>query len=404
MKKLLTVITASFMIWGCNSENSPSTGVDQSQENGSAQISVLSGQIGRLAKTVGQVADIEMDRLVITLTAEGEAPIEETFGLSGNGQSQVIHTFNNLTPLKTWTAVATSYDLTNTVIHQGSSNFDVYPGQTNQITLDLEAQYSMLKATFAPITDSVTSLHLLVDGIEVATQAFAPSSTPSAILDWDYLPADGITSQNITMQAKGSYWQVDYTLYEGTIDIVVTPGQDAQYVVTLVWVGPGEPPVGAAEIIVNLGAVGTVEIDGQIEEDPFNPIIPIPTFSAVGFNDAFDPTNWNVSGVANPQMSNSTIGFATNTNQGGGFSASIIIPADGVITFDWTFNVYANGQPNQLNYNDGVNTVQLSTSTGSGSVTGVAVSAGDTFSFSSWGSTSQATHSGSIGNFTFTEN
>lgn len=393
--KFIAIITASLLLWGCNTESNPSS-VKATQEMGAAQITINAQQVGSLAKVR---ADIGLTSLVLTLSAEGETSRVETITISGNGSQTILHPFSDLTPLKTWTVEAVSYDQNSVVIHQGGSTFEVYPGKTSLVTLDLDAKYSMLKATFSPITDSITSLHVLVDGVEVATSSFAAASQAEAVLEYDYLLANAPTTTNIVLHAKGSYWDVDYTLYKGSVDIVVNPGEDTNYEVNLVWVGPGEPPVGAAEITVNLGAVGTVSLDGQIEADPFAPA----EFDVSAFTGAFAPSEWVQTGKYIPSFSESTMAY---NHRAGGVLSTLTIPADGVITFDWAHKVISEGDyvgANSLQYIiNGVGIV-LSTTTTTGSTTGVVVKAGDSFGFGTWASSKRASISGSVSNFTFTE-
>jgi len=398
MRKLLVALAASLTLWGCSNDSSTSSiGAESSIKTGSAQISVKTQQVGRLAK---RVADIEMASMTIELSADGELTIASIVSLSGNGSSQAIVQFDNLAPLKTWTAVATSYDQNGVVIHQGGQAFYVYPDETNQVTLDLNAKYSMLKAEYAPIADSVTSIHLSVDDVEVVNQSFAPGSTPSAILGYDYLEADGITSQNIKMQAKGSYWKKEYTLYEGQVDIVVNPGVDTSYVVVLDWVGPGQPPRGAANITVNLGAIGTVTIDGQIGPDPF---FGGSDYSVLGFLHGFHFTRWGQTGSPTHSIDKDALEYAHSS----GTVTSYIfpVPASGVIAFDYTHNVLNDGGnpgDNILGYKiNGTETV-LASSTNSGSVALINVSADDSFEFIT--RTPNGEISGSITNFVFTQN
>jgi hypothetical protein len=73
---------------------------------GSANITVKVGNVGTMAKRL----DISFSKLIISLSAPGEAAIFDTFPLSGNGQTTISKTYADLVSLKTWTLTANSFD------------------------------------------------------------------------------------------------------------------------------------------------------------------------------------------------------------------------------------------------------------------------------------------------------
>ena len=400
-KKVLTALSTSFLIWGCNSESSTSPTTPESKL-GTAQVSIKSSQVGKLARMATTVADIELVKLILNLSAEGETSISDTTLISGNGATQVIREFNNLTPLKTWTVEATTIDSQDSIIHQGGTSFDVQPAQTTDVTLDLDAKYSMLKAEFNQIRDSVTSLHLFVDAVEVNTTTFASGTNngTSVILDYDYLLADAPAIHDIKMQAQGFLWGLPYTLYEGDVEVVVTPGQDTSYVINLEWVGPGEPPAGQASMTVNLGNIGSVTVEGNFAIDPNS-------LSVNSFSGAFANQNWTFasSGAIAYNMSESSFDISSGGG-GGGPLATITIPADGIISFDWAMTVFSAGQYGDNIYYT-INGAQVNLSdygTNNGAETGIAVAAGDVFALGSWGTTQSSSYAASFSNFTFFAN
>ena len=128
----------------------------------------------------------------------------------------------------------------------------------------------------------------------------------------------------------------------------------------------------------------------------------------VGFAGAFADSNWTLSSVG------PSVGYGMNAsafnisvgNGGGGATAEITIPQNGTISFDWVINVYSAGQNGDaIRYL--INGVQYDLSTygtNSGSASGIAVSAGDTFMLSTWGSTQSSNYTASFTNFNFTTN
>ena len=128
-----------------------------------------------------------------------------------------------------------------------------------------------------------------------------------------------------------------------------------------------------------------------------------PTIVATGgFTGNFAPANWALSGVAAYNMTETAL-TANVGGGGGGVTASITIPADGTISFDWNMVVNSAGQ-----YGDAIKYVingtgyDLSTAgSASGSETGIAVTAGDVFEFVTWGTTQSSSYNASFDNFTF---
>ena len=133
---------------------------------------------------------------------------------------------------------------------------------------------------------------------------------------------------------------------------------------------------------------------------------PVNTNNAVGFENDYAPSNWSNTGTASVGVTfNSSSLTITAPGGGGGRVISITVPNSGIITFDWEMTVYAAGQyGDRISYAVNGTQTHLSTmNSNSGSVASVAVNAGDTFEFSTWGTTSSSNYSASITNFTFTE-
>ena len=131
---------------------------------------------------------------------------------------------------------------------------------------------------------------------------------------------------------------------------------------------------------------------------------PVNTNNAVGFENDYAPSNWTLSGVAGTSFNQTGLTISV-AGGGGGKNVDITVLNSGIITFDWSITVNSAGQyGDRISY--AVNGVQTHLSTAgsaSGSVSSVVVNAGDTFQFSTWGTTSSSSYSASITNFTFTE-
>jgi len=168
----------------------------------SAELTIKMGAVGSLAKK----NDITLDTLTITLVATGEDSIMSKSKLSGSSQQTVTQTFANIVSLKTWTCIVASKDKTGKTIHWGTTTFIVQPRSTISVTIDLAAMYSMLKANFFPIRDSVNECRLSVDGIAVSDSLFGRTALAgdTVKLAFDYLSSSvsGIRHV-ISMEARG---------------------------------------------------------------------------------------------------------------------------------------------------------------------------------------------------------
>lgn len=125
----------------------------------------------------------------------------------------------------------------------------------------------------------------------------------------------------------------------------------------------------------------------------------------VGFTDDFAGANWvstNNGSATGYSFSSTTLSYDCPSG-GGGFVSEITIPADGTISFDWNLVIRSAGQyGDRFTYTiNGVATNLTTSGGGSGSESGIAVSQGDVFSFSSWGTTQSSSYYGSVQNFVF---
>jgi len=253
------IIMTGLMAFYCS--NRPQPLQPDTKAPGAATITVKTGKVGSLAKA----ADISLSKLCVSLSAEDETTVYDTIAMSGNGSTTVTKTYGNLASMKTWILAVKTLDSKDSLIHGGSTAFDVRPGQTANVSLDLQSRFSMLKANFSPIRDSVTRCELLLDGIKVDDSSFAKQSAvgDTIKLVCDYLKTN--VSQRIRMDVYGIMWGYDTLLYTGDTAITPLPGVNSSYKITLKWVGPALPPSGQATMSVILGAVGTTTVNGVLK-------------------------------------------------------------------------------------------------------------------------------------------
>ena len=124
--------------------------------------------------------------------------------------------------------------------------------------------------------------------------------------------------------------------------------------------------------------------------------------ATIGFNDAFSAINWNITGVANTNMSATALNASVNYG-GGGVTAAIDIPADGTINFAWSIAVSSAGQYGDvIRYVINDENYDLSTAgSASGVVQDIVVSAGDRFELYTWGTTKSSSYNATFSEFSF---
>lgn len=261
MKNILAIISLSafLMFISCsNTINAPVT----RNEPGAANVSLHIGQIS----TLGKNRTITLSKLYVALSATGETTQYDTFALSGNNEQTFNKTYNNLASLVTWTLTAESRDVDGIVIHSGLTHFIVTAQNVIPVSLNLSAKYSMLKANFFPIKDSVTRCELLINGVKVDDSSFAKQSHLGDTVKLSYNYLDTGAAQRVRLKVYGTMWGFDTLLYSGDTAITPVHGANGNYNMTLKWVGPALQPSGQASMSVVLGAVGTVTLNGKLEE------------------------------------------------------------------------------------------------------------------------------------------
>ncbi|HEX2613194.1 MAG TPA: hypothetical protein VHO02_06355 [Fibrobacteria bacterium] len=241
---------------------------DPIRAKGSANVTIQLDKVGALGKS-GGAATIQMKDLVVTLRSPGEDTRRDTTKtLTGNAVQSVTKTFGNLTSKKTWTLEAFARDANGITIYRDSVKFTVPSEGTTDVNLELKAQYTMLRANFYPIRDSVNRCELWINGSLVDDSSFTKNSLPGDTLTLfrDYMTArDTGTLNTILMKVYGNwYGTVGALLYQGEATVRIYPGQTATYNVTLNWVAP-LAPVGTGKINVTLGAIGTFSVGAYLD-------------------------------------------------------------------------------------------------------------------------------------------
>lgn len=276
MKKVVSVIVYGVLIgiFSCTPSIDPVSIEESSVIPGAADVTVKVNKVGSVGKDRFS-REIALHRLYITLSAPAEDTIFDTIALSGNQQQTMMKSYSNLaSDPKQWTLLAESRDSSGMVIHKGDTSFVIPANDTIPVTLSLQARYSMLVAYFFPIPDSATRCEIVVDTQSVADSSFAKQTLlgDTVRLAYDYLSALPFSRDNrfsethqIKLNVYGDMAGSDTLLYTADTTIVVNPGENSLYNITLQWVGPDISSQGNVDMSVILGTVGTVQINGNIK-------------------------------------------------------------------------------------------------------------------------------------------
>jgi Concanavalin A-like lectin/glucanases superfamily len=314
----------SIIAWGCNCNNQDKMLTVDSISKGAASIDIKLGKIGKLAKT----SAIVMDKLIIEIGVANTSTIflRDTLDLAGMNGLIFNKTYSNLTAPLEYSLTIRTVDTVSTVIHSGSTTFTCLPGDTANVLIDLDAQYSMMKASFNNIPDNINSIMLGISGIDTISSSFETGTEDSLALEFDYITADSIgISHHLTLKARGVFFGKDTVLYSVDTNITATSGLDNNYQIEMNWVGP-ETPNGAASIQVSIGRVGTTFINAGFENKnalPVKGLIAYYPFSGNAFDSSGNTNNGNVTDAV---LSTDRFGHPNQAYQFNGTSAYIDIP------------------------------------------------------------------------------
>lgn len=227
-------------------------------------------KVGALSKG----SAIVMRRLVLVAASNATPPdtVRDTSFLDGAGGATVKRLMK-LKPKLSWTVLAKSYDLRDSVIHMGATQpFTVKPADTAEVSLDLPARYVMYQAVFASLPYSVSAsadgaeriavninrVSLKIDGTvradSVSRSYFLPGQ--DVALNFDYVTPGQHT---VILEAYGLVNGYSGLLFSGTGTLSSIPGEDASKPITLAWTGPN---TGSGRVTVFLGRVGKVTFVG----------------------------------------------------------------------------------------------------------------------------------------------
>lgn len=259
MKRILILLASTIFIISCFNIT------DEDGNKGDLNLTILTGNVGRSIQN-----RIVMNRILITLSSNGEDTINLEVPMSSTSGTTILKEFTELAANKEWTLSINTYDVNNIIIHSSVEKFTLSSGEKKDMLIELAAKYSVLYSQFTPIKDSVNKCEVVVDGIKVKDSSFLSQSLvgQSVAISYDYLSAsiEGIEHE-VKLNVYGEMWGVEYLLYTGDTVINVVSGEKVNCNLDLNWVGPNEKPVGDVGITVQLGIVDTVFINGKLIDD-----------------------------------------------------------------------------------------------------------------------------------------
>jgi len=268
------IVLSSLMIFaGCSEAPTGFTA-----DTGSADVTIRLGRVGSLGKTAS-IASITLTRVIVMITSGNDKGVADTIILSGNQGQTVMKTYGKLACDKDWTLRVWTEDAKGMVVHSGGKIFRVESEKTTAVAIDLNADYSMVKANFFGIPEGISRCELVVNGQSVASETLVQDEMSDTLaqknwtaenlqLAYDYLPT-GI-SNKITLNAYGVSSGKTVLLYSADTILTALPGEDKSYVLVLRFVGPVIPPTGAASIQVVIGQIGTLTINGIFDHANFS--------------------------------------------------------------------------------------------------------------------------------------
>lgn len=274
MRQVFHFLSAfTFLLLMSCSQDSPV--VPESFETGSLKVRVHLSEVGKLAKRTA----INLQFCQVKLFAAEEDTIIDSLPLSGNGQASLTTVFSGLASGKEWTVAITSFDYNDSTIHYGTTSTQVQKGDTSLVSLNISPVFSMLRANFFPIRNRVNRIELKVDGqikddSTFTAQALLGDTLP---LTYDYLPANGNLGfvHRIELGAYGVLNGENQLLYYGDTLLQIYPSMSTSVQLSLYWTGdsivPPDTTLGALSMQVVLGAIGTVNIDGELLPDTVAP-------------------------------------------------------------------------------------------------------------------------------------
>jgi len=235
--------------------------------------------------TLAKASTISLKKLIVVMTSNVNDTIRDTLTTattthidSVSTSAQTVAKYYSLKPLRSWKVVATIKDKNDSTIHKDSTTTPVlYVGDTATVSLNLSSKFSMYRANFLTIPDSISSatagtskqvLHIrrlvmTLDTTNTVRDSTKKYFTGSPALYYDYVR---VGSHSVTLSAYGDLGldtaaAHSILLYQKTQTISVGAGVDSTISMALVWQGP---TMGTDSLRVTIGKVGTVTLNGTL--------------------------------------------------------------------------------------------------------------------------------------------
>jgi len=250
----LAMVVAS-MLAGCDG-NGDSALASEQGSSGRVSVTLTLGKIGVFGRTAGNTRN----RLCLEFLSDRGETIRDTLAIYAS--LGTLNKFYTLPANQDWTLTAKGYDASDSLLYQGTTAFAVNATRTTDVRLAMSAKYSTLRIRF-PVIDSISRLVVTVDGVVRGDSSFAKQSGVGSVVtvSVDHLAATPSgTPHTIGLSAYGGSWGLDTLLYALDTVVSLSSGTDGNIPMVLRWVGPRTPPAGSANLVVNLGAIGVMDI------------------------------------------------------------------------------------------------------------------------------------------------
>lgn len=148
-------------------------------------------------------------------------------------------------------------------LYYGEAEFAVVPNRTVDVSLDMDAMYSVGKIR-VPIVDSMTRFVMKVAGSVKVDYQVEKQSQVGQILEFniDRIPASAKGEINLfEIFVVGEMWGQPFTLYRMQDSIRIVSGESPLLQLGLTWVGPTAPPPAGANLVMRLGAPSSMEAE-----------------------------------------------------------------------------------------------------------------------------------------------
>ncbi len=228
---------------------------NSSASDGAVTLSISLMRPGVLAKRAATTPE----RLILSLSAQDEETITDTITLEGDYTQGVEASFTALTAPCEWLLSAVVEDNNGMITHEGSTRFDVTPGNTATVALTLPAAFSNLVILLPTLQHAIDLAEFWFDEEMILRKA---GNAPLEIA-YDYISTN--TLHTIELKLYSIDGEDTTGMYIGSTEVETKPGENRKLQMLLHYIGPTS---GIGDITTEIGEIGEVVIIAT--DDPEN--------------------------------------------------------------------------------------------------------------------------------------